>query len=420
MVNTVNDIDPGRLRLEVREWLEEHWQGVDDREWRETVLHAGWAIPTFPADAYGRGLSRPQATVVGAEFGAVGAPGSCRELGHDVVAGWIRMAAMAVARFGGARLRDSFIRDLVLGDAEHGVALYSEPNAGSDLAGLQTRAVLEGDQWVVNGQKVWSSGAETATWGLLLARTNEDVPKHQGISFFVLPMQQPGIEIRPIKQITGDSEFSEVFLTDAKVPAENLVGDLNDGWRVLQVVLAAEREWLGDFLEAGGRPGGAVSSREDALTTEGAADLIDAARAAGKATDSAVRQVIAQLHTWRLVHQWTNARLSSASAGEESGGPVAAAAIGKLASSRILHSTGRFKARMLGPEAMLYGPDNGAADDVNREIMNAFVNSVGGGSDQIQRNIISERLLGLPRGYAPDRGVPFREIRKGSARPSRT
>ena len=413
----VDDIDPGQLRTEVREWLAKHWQGADDRAWREAVVFAGWSVPTFPTNAFGRGLSRTLAAIVSDEFAAAGAPGACRELDLDVVAGWVRMAAMAVARYGGAQLRESFIPELLIGDAEVGVALYSEPNAGSDLASLQTRAVLDGDHWVINGQKVWSSFAADATWGLLLARTNEDVPKHQGISFFILPMQQPGIEIRPIKQITGDSEFSEVFLTDARVPVENLVGELNDGWRVLADVLAAEREWLGAFLESGGRPGATAEdlSRSDAVSTEGAADLIGAARAAGKAGDSAVRQTIAQMHSWRMVHEWTNARLSSGNEGADPQSQVAAAALGKLASSRILHSTGRFKARMMGPEAMLYGPENRAADDVNREVMNAFINSVGGGSDQIQRNIISERLLGLPRGHAPDRGVPFKDIKKGSA-----
>lgn len=411
------DIDPGQLRTEVREWLAEHWQGADDRTWREAVVHAGWAVPTFPTNAFGRGLGRGLAAIVNDEFDAAGAPGACRELDVDVVAGWVRMAAMVVARYGGEQLRKGFIPDLLIGDAEVGVALYSEPNAGSDLASLQTRAVLDGDHWVINGQKVWSSSAAGATWGLLLARTNQDVPKHQGISFFILPMQQPGIEIRPIKQITGDSEFSEVFLTDARVPVENLVGELNDGWRVLADVLAAEREWLGAFLEAGGRPGATTEdlSRSDAVSTEGSADLIGAARAAGKADDSAVRQKIAQLHSWRMVHEWTNARLSSGNEEADPQSQVAAAALGKLASSRILHSTGRFKARMMGPEAMLYGPENRAADDVNREVMNAFINSVGGGSDQIQRNIISERLLGLPRGHAPDRGVPFKDIKKGSA-----
>ncbi|MGM5068701.1 acyl-CoA dehydrogenase family protein [Rhodococcus qingshengii] len=406
-----SDVARDKLRQEVQAWLSEHWKGVDDQQWRLDVVLAGWAVPTFPDDAYGRGLSTVLAGVVGAEFEAVGAPRACQDLGISAVHGWVRMVGMAVARFGGAQLKETFLRDLLVGDADNGVALYSEPSAGSDLASLQTKATLNGDHWLVNGQKVWSSSAADSTWGVLLARTDDTVPKHQGITFFIIPMQQPGIHISPIKQITGDSEFSEVFLTDARVPVENIVGELNGGWSVLQEVLAAEREWLGAYLEAGNRPGIAADEldRSDMISSEGAEDLIDAARKAGRADDSSVRQSIAQLHTLRLVHRWNNERLMS---GEGGSSPVAAAALGKLASSRILHATGRFKAQMLGPEAMMYGSDNRSGESVNREVMNAFINSVGGGSDQIQRNIIGERLLGFPRGHAPDRGVAFKDIKK--------
>ncbi|SEO56927.1 acyl-CoA dehydrogenase family protein [Trujillonella endophytica] len=409
-----NDIAPDRLAEQVRDWLAENWRGVDDREWREKVVLAGWAAPTFPENAYGLGLSKSLAQVVGAEFTAVGAPRACQDLGPGVVDGWVRMIGLVVALHGLPALREQFVRDLLVGDADGGLALYSEPNAGSDLAGLQTRAVLDGDHWIVNGQKVWSSGPLDSTWGALLARTDEDVPKHQGISFFIVDLQQPGVEVRPIKQITGDSEFNEVFLTDVRVPVENVVGEINDGWAILQVALGAEREWLGEYLESIGRTEETAGDHRSALApiADGAADLVRAARRAGRADDSAIRQTIVQLHTWRLVHEWTTERLSSASDSAQS--QVAAAALGKLASSRILHSVGRFKAQMLGPEAMLYGPENRTGDDVNREMMNAFTNSVGGGTDQIQRNIISERLLGMPRAHTPDRGVPFRDIRKGT------
>ncbi|MBY4208091.1 acyl-CoA dehydrogenase family protein [Rhodococcus fascians] len=404
------------LRQEVRDWLSEHWKGVDDHQWRLDVVSAGWAVPTFPESGYGRGLSTSLAGVVASEFEAVGAPRSCQDLGTSAVHGWVRMVGMAVARFGGARLKESFLRDLLVGDADNGVALYSEPSAGSDLASLRTKAVLDGDHWVVNGQKVWSSSAAESTWGVLLARTDDSVPKHQGISFFIIPMQQPGMHISPIKQITGDSEFSEVFLTDALVPVENIVGELNGGWSVLQEVLAAEREWLGAYLEAGNRPGVTADEldRSDMVSAEGAEDLIDAARKAGRADDSDIRQTIVRLHTLRLVHRWNNERLMSGDGGDGSS-QVAAAALGKLASSRILHAVGRYKAQMLGLEAMMYGPNHRAGESVNREVMNAFINSVGGGSDQIQRNIISERLLGLPRGHTPDRGVPFKDISKSAS-----
>lgn len=410
-------IDPERLRLEVRQWLTEHWRGLDDREWREKVVLAGWSAPTLPKNAFGHGITMQLARVVRSEFDAVGASWSCREFEPDRAAVWVRIAGMTVARHGSAELIERFIRDLLTGDADAGVALYSEPNAGSDLASLQTRAVLEGDHWVITGQKVWSSRAVEADFGLLLARTDVDVPKHQGISYFILPMRQPGIEIRPIRKITGDFGFNEVFMTNVKAPLGNLVGDPGDGWRVLQTALAVERDWLGDYWDESRRPD-LTPSREDEdphLTrVMGATDLINAARNAGKAEDPAVRQTIAQLYSWRMVNQWTVQRMSTGNEGAGLATPVWAAALGKLATSRILHSVSRFKAQMLGPAAMLYGDSNPTPDAVNREIMNAFINSVGGGSDQIQRNIISERLLGLPKGYEPDRGIPFRDITKNT------
>ena len=198
------------------------------RRWAQLVVDAGWAVPSWEPEWYGRGLSDTQSRIVAAEFAAVGAPGT----GHDRA----NLFACTLHDAGTDEQKRRLIPPSIRGESKW-CLLYSEPGAGSDLAGLRTRAERHGDEWVINGQKVWTSFAKTADYGMLVARTNWDVPKHQGISFFMLPMRQPGVEIRPIHQITGESEFNEVFIEDARVPAENLVGELNGGWSVLQTAL---------------------------------------------------------------------------------------------------------------------------------------------------------------------------------------
>ena len=405
---SVDDARAARAPLaeEVRSWLAANWHGTDDAAWRARVIEAGWAAPTWPADSFGRGLSRAEAKTVAQEFRAAGAPGGAVEhLGYAALAG------NTVVEFGSAALKRDVLPKLLSGEWANGCLLYSEPGNGSDLAGLQTRAERDGDVFVVNGQKIWTTGGREAKCGLLLARTNWDVPKHAGISFFIIPMDLPGIEVRPIRQMTGESDFNEVFLTDVRVPAGALVGELNDGWRVLQTALKEERRTMGFELGAARHKAGdraPIFSESD--------DLIEAARAAGKLGDEAVRQEIMRIHSWRLVNDWNAVRARQQI---QAGGGSSLASLGKLANSRILHSSWALKFRLLGPRAMLYDPADTAAYQAGNQLMWSFINSIGGGTDQIQRNIIGERILGLPKGHEPDRGVPFRDVRKGgSARPA--
>jgi alkylation response protein AidB-like acyl-CoA dehydrogenase len=284
---------------------------------------------------------------------------------------------------------------LLRGELGPGCLLYSEPGAGSDLASLQTRADRDGERYVVNGQKVWSSMAVTASWGILVARTDWNVPKHRGLTVLVLPMKEEGgerrrgIEVRPIRQITGEAHFNEVFLTDVTVPVANQVGNENEGWQVLQTALTHERAVMGSLHSA---PSSSMS-----------VDLVDAARRAGRAGDAVVRQRVAQLYSWRRVQEWNRHRLADP------------ASLGKLANSRILHAAGALLQELDGARSLLY--DYAGIDPAtpNFRAMKAFVNSIGGGSDEIQRNIIGERLLGLPREPEPDRDRPFRDVPKGVA-----
>jgi alkylation response protein AidB-like acyl-CoA dehydrogenase len=379
------------LRDEVRNWLAANWTpGVDRAGWANLVVEAGWAVPSWEPEWYGRGLSDAQSRLVAAEFAAVGAPGC----GHDRA----NLFACTLHDVGTDEQKRRLIPPSIRGESKW-CLLYSEPGAGSDLAGLRTRAERDGDEWVINGQKVWTSFAKTADYGMLVARTDWDVPKHQGISFFMLPMRQPGVEIRPIHQITGESEFNEVFIEDARVPAENLVGELNAGWSVLQAALGYERRFMGDLARTA-----KDNKRPRAEKTN---LLVELARQAGRLDDPYIRQQIARVDALATVNRWNTQRSKAAADRSEA---ATCAALGKIAMSRILHETARVETEIVGAEAMLAGPDNPIGDAVTFRTMNAYFTSIGGGTDQIQRNIVGERVLGLPKEPEPYRNTPFREL----------
>jgi len=290
--------------------------------------------------------------------------------------------------------------------------LYSEPGAGSDLAGIRTTAVRDGDEWVVNGQKVWTSGARDADYGMLIARTDWDQPKHRGITFFWFPMRQPGVEVRPLRQATGDARFNEVFITDARVPETHRVGELNKGWWVLQTALAYERIAMGG-VRRGGWGGGraALGATAAAHGTIPAPDvwLTKLAREMGKADDPVVRQRLMTLHCHRVVNDLNGER---AKAVAKAGGSSPLASLGKLSMAMLLHEAGRLQGHLLGMEAGLDGDEFPRSRDHNYSQLNAYFFSIGGGTDQIQRNIIGERLLGLPKEPEVDRDIAFRNVAK--------
>jgi len=263
---------------------------------------------------------------------------------------------------------------------------------------VRTRAEENGDGWTVNGQKIWTSTAATADYGMLVARTDWDKPKHLGLSFFFLPMKQKGVEVRPLRQITNESHFNEVFFTDAKVPAANLLGKLGEGWKVLQTALAYERSAMGERARGPRRASG------DAADT----DMVALARKTGKLSDPAFRQELARTVAYRQLNELNTAR---AKAGLEQSSSSSIMSLGKLAMSRILHEEARLRTAMLGAESLLQGGEHPLADDANFLSLNAYFTSIGGGTDQIQRNIISERVLGMPKEQEVDRNVPFRSVR---------
>jgi len=390
---------PEELRAEVKAWLAQHWTELPDEPagdqdarparaaWLSEVLAAGYAVPTWPAAWHGRGYPNELADVIEHEFAAAGVPGARQDK--------YSIPANTVLKFGTETLKRDIIRDVLTGQATT-CLFYSEPGAGSDLAGVRTTAVRDGDHWVVNGQKVWTSSAATADYALLIARTDWDVPKHRGLSYFVVPMHQPGIEVRPLVQITGESHFNEVFITDAVVPGEYLVGAEGDGWRVLQTALAYERSIMGD---------GARASRHHTL----ADDLVGLAREHGRLGDPVLRYHLAKVLALRELNALNNARAKAAA---EQGTSSSIMSLGKLAMANILHAEAGLRTEIAGPETLLAGAENPEADDINFLTLNAFFTSIGGGTNQIQRNIIGERVLGLPKEPEIDRNIPFRQVRR--------
>jgi len=394
------------LRDEVSTWLEANWTqekaeaikhnapvwGTSEalKGWLTEVVDARWAVPRWAPEWFGRGLSHEQGKIVEREFARVGAPGSgqCRT----------NMWANTLLARGQQSLKEQLIGPLLRNEVNM-CLLYSEPGAGSDLAGIRTRADRHGDHYVVNGQKVWTSGAAIADYGMLIARTDWDVPKHMGISFFFCPMQQEGIEVRPLRQVTNESHFNEVFISDAVVPAENRLGELNEGWKVLQTALAYERSIMGEG--ARGARSGAEESRSQEV-------LVQLAREAGVLEDPTLRQEIAQAIAYKKLNALNTAR-AKADMAQGTSSPVMS--LGKLAMSRILHEEARVRTSILGAGSLFEGADHPRAEDANFLTLNAYFTSIGGGTDQIQRNIIGERVLGLPKEPEVDKTIPFRDVR---------
>jgi alkylation response protein AidB-like acyl-CoA dehydrogenase len=402
---------------ELRAWLSDNWDpDLTVAAWWERLGLAGWAAPTWPVEWYGKGVSRDDANHIGEELVRFGAMGPPSGLG-------LLLAGPTIVAHGTDEQRRALLPDIVTG-RKAWCQLFSEPGAGSDLAGLQSRAVLDGDEWVVNGQKVWTSGAQVADLGMLLARTDPDVPKHSGISYFALEMDQPGIDIRPLREMTGRALFNEVFMTDVRVPADRLLGGLNNGWAVANTTLANERAGLG--AGGGGAVGGAMpgakagqldaragdfvtASRPEASRFAGRNSnmLADVARGLGRLDDAVLRQDLMRLYTLNEIARYTNLRMKAAKAAGRGPGPEANTA--KLSMSRIMRLSRDLGLQIVGAGGMLSGRDAPLNGMLAEMALFAPAVSIYGGSDEIQKNIIGERVLGLPSEPRPDKGIPFRE-----------
>ncbi|HKA03301.1 MAG TPA: acyl-CoA dehydrogenase family protein, partial [Acidimicrobiales bacterium] len=347
-------------------------------------------------------------TLVGA--GAVSTP----------VGSGMSLAAPTILAEGPDTIRELALLPTLTGEATW-CQLFSEPGAGSDLAGLTTRAERDGDEWVINGQKVWNTSAHHADLGMLLARTDWDAPKHKGITYFVLPMHQPGVEARPLRQMNKHASFNEVFLTDARVPSENVVGAVGDGWRAALTTLAFERRFgnmsrprysagSGRALEEARREADAhFETYKWYPQRAGRPDLVvERARATGTAGDPLVRQEVARVLSLYRSSRWTAERSRAALASGRTPGPEGS--IGKLATSDLARLAAGAHSLVTGADAMLTGPDSPLDGIIAEILVSVPGQSIAGGTDQIQRNILGEKQLGLPREPSTDLGRPFREL----------
>ncbi len=427
------------VTAEVTAFLDREWDpDISVGEWWERLAGAGWSAPTWPTEWHGQGLSREEAVRVQRAIAGAGALGPPGGLG-------LLLAGPTIVTHGTDEQKRRYLRDIVTGQKAW-CQLFSEPGAGSDLAGLQCRALADGDEWVVNGQKVWTSGGHFADLGMLIARTDPDLPKHKGISYFAIEMHQPGVDVRPLREMTGRALFNEVFLTDARVADDALLGGRNEGWAVANTTLAFERAGLGagggtaaasaatpgtvaGDLErrAGDFTSGAGAGRRGATPGSmfGAAEklLVELARGNGAIADPSVRQDLVRLHTANEIARYTNLRQKALRAAGQEDLP-AVGNIAKLSMSAIVRLARDLGLRILGPYGTLHGYDGEQKAALGAATGNPFAAMVTemslfspapaiyGGTDEVQHNIIGERVLGLPKEPGNERTTPFRDLPK--------
>ncbi|MES2986387.1 MAG: acyl-CoA dehydrogenase family protein [Pseudomonadota bacterium] len=401
-------------------WLREHWQpGLTVRQWWKLLADSGWAYPTWPTEHFGKGLPASSVSEVRDAFAEIGA------LGPPVRAGQ-KLAAPTLILHGTDAQKEQFLPALGRGE-EQWSQFFSEPEAGSDLAGVRTRAERDGDGWIITGRKVWSSYAQFSDRGILLARTDWSAPKHKGLTFFVIDLDQPGIEIRPLRQMNGNSEFNEVIFSGARVPAGRVIGGEGNGWKVALATLSFERFMTVATVSAlPGEKGGFLDKKANAiasgiLASPGEGALIGriaghVARAAwqsGQLQNPLFRQRLADLHMNEAVFQHLSRRHAAEIA---SGGAGSAGSLVKIMRSQLARLGRDVGLEALGSHAMVR--DGTAANAlVQHFALTSPYASIAGGTDEIQKNIIAERLLGLPKDAAIDASEPFVDIIKRTQRP---
>jgi alkylation response protein AidB-like acyl-CoA dehydrogenase len=363
---------------------------VNYNEWCARLGEAGWATPTWPAEFGFRGLNAEQARAVNEELGRYKVHRSFNIIG-------LGMGGPTVMHWGNDEQKHRFLLPMAKHE-EIWCQLFSEPGAGSDVAGLATRAVRDGDEWVVNGQKVWTTLAHMATWGMLVARTDPDQPKHKGLSYFIVDMRSPGVEVRPLKQITGDAEFNEVFFNDVRVPDANRIGPVGEGWAVATTTLMNERVALSGA--------GSVS---DTNVGGGAVDaLIADARRSGAWDDPVLRDRLLQAVIEGRLIRVTNLRASAARKAGKPAGPEGS--ITKLFQAEYNQRLQNLAVDLLGSRAMAWDTTDEATETTITGFLRSRANTIEGGTSEIMRNILGERVLGLPKEPAVDRDVAWKDI----------
>ena len=407
------------IRAEVEAWLDENWdENLTVGEWWDRLGPSGYSHPMLAPNAYGKGYNQAQAATVSAVLADRQVMGPPTGLGR-------MLAAPTNATHGTQEQVDQFLPSIFAGSVGW-CQLFSEPGAGSDLAGLSTKAERDGDEWIITGQKVWTSGGQIADMGMLIARTDPDAPKHKGITYFAFDMHQPGVTVRPLTEMTGRALFNKVFIDEARVPHANIIGEENMGWSVANTTLMFERASLGS---AGKSPASAAGSgirsvRHEPVTKfvsresgEGGVPglgiglwryLVGLAEKSGRIEDPVLRQEIVKLYSMIEVNRVSIQRAKDAK--QRTG---AEPNIGKLVMSDMFRAFRELGLDILGADGMLAGDsDPQTAGAVAEIALFSPGPSIYGGTDQIQRNIIGERVLGLPREPGPGKDTPFKDLPK--------
>ncbi|MEO6317347.1 MAG: acyl-CoA dehydrogenase family protein [Acidimicrobiales bacterium] len=377
--------DDDERRVAVRAWLADH-PAPSGRQ----LAEAGYVAPHWPRP-WGLDADPIHQILIDDELSAAGV----RRPSNTIGIGW---AGPTILHGGTQEHKDRYLFPLLAAE-EIWCQLFSEPGSGSDLASLSTRAVRDGDEWVITGQKIWTSLAQHSAFGILIARTEADAPKHEGISYFICPMDAPGVDIRPIIEMTGSHTFNEVFLDEVRLPAANLVGDVHRGWGLAKVTLGNERV----SLSSGGALWGMGPTADD---------LLDVVRAAGGVTDPVLRQRLAALH---IEHELLRLiRLRTVTARIKGEPPGAEASVRKILADEHGQALMGLAKDLCGPGGMLStsGPMGGEVAMWHYGFLFAPALTVGGGTGEVQRNIVAERVLGLPHDIDVEQGQTWAESRR--------
>jgi alkylation response protein AidB-like acyl-CoA dehydrogenase len=364
------------------------------KRFQAALFDAGLAGITWPAP-WGQGLTSEHTRVFNEEAAGRTLPNALYTIG-------LGMVIPTLIEFGTDEQKERYVAKALRGE-EVWSQLFSEPGAGSDVASLQMRAQLDGEEWVLNGQKVWTTGAQLSDFGAVIARTNVDVPKHQGITMFIIDFRAPGVEIRPLRQMTGGASFNEVFFNDVRIPVSNVIGPVDGGWRCAIAMLMNERVAIGSG--GGGARGGAGG---------GIGPYLRLARERGVDQDPVVRQGLADVYIRQRVLGFIGQRTRAAVKAGKAPGPEGSVA--KLAGALLARRTSDLAIAIAGAGGQAWDADDRRGDRWAMSVLMAPASRIAGGTDEVQRNIVGERVLGLPKEPAVDRELPFKDLKVGTQR----
>lgn len=399
MSDVLTESEAAEFREKVRTFLSEHTdhaaaRNIDmQKAYFSKLADAGLAGMTISSEYGGAGLTRKHDAIFREEVSNFPFMGGDFIISHG-------MCQPVLDDYGTEEQKKKYLADNIAGNTMW-CQMFSEPGAGSDVASLQSKAERDGDEFILNGQKVWTTLAHVSDYAVLIARTDPEAVKHAGISMFILDLRSEGVEIRPINQIDGGQHFNEVFFTDVRIPAENLLGELNNGWNQATAMLMYERVAIGT-VGAG------------KINTPNFKMLRKAAEDAGKLEDRNVRQDLAKIYSMEMTKSLVAMRTRAEMKAGKTPGP--GGSLGKLFGSVIQWRMREILMNIAGPGSMAWDAADAQGGELQKQTVGSFSSSIAGGTDEIQRNIIGDRVLGLPRDISVDRGVAFKDLKVGTVR----